>query len=61
MNKIENTIVFIALWVFSHFIVNSTLSATRTYRGSTAIEYIYSLAMAILIVFVWNKLFKKSE
>jgi hypothetical protein len=64
MDTIKNIIVFIALWVFSYFVVDSIDGRRIFFNEAARIDHqinlwIFGLAMAILIAYVWNRLFKK--
>ena len=51
---IKNTILFIALWIFSYFIVDAFSSSWDSF-----VILLQSLALAILIIFVWKRIAKK--
>ena len=61
MNTIKNIILFIALWIFCVFIVDSIGGGIRITDNYDDDKVIYGLAIAILITYVWNRLIKRVD
>jgi len=54
MTIIKNAILFVTLWIVSYFIVDAFSSSWDTF-----VILLQSLALAILIIFVWKRIAKK--
>ncbi len=57
INTFKKIVVFIALWIVSFFVVKNVIH----YKAGDSEISLYSLAIAILVVFLWNWLNKKNR